>query len=219
MEKIRVMIAEDESIVRRGFKLLVNAEEDMEVVAEAVNGKEAVEYACTANPDVILMDLIMPQKGGLEAMEEIHGLNPAKRVVVMTGYSDAEQVLAAVRRGAAGYLLKHCPPEELFQAIRYVHQGEMFLHPTAVSRLLQGLEQPKNEPPVHTLLTNRETDVLKMVARGFSNKEIGDALSIHPMTVKGHVKNILTKLKVNNRTQAALYALQNQIAHLDEIKS
>ncbi len=215
MKKIRVMLAEDERIVELALRLLINAEADMEVVAVAVNGVDAVAQARMVCPDVVLLDLLMPQKGGQEALEEMLQGDPSLRVLIMTGYSDVEQVATALQSGAKGYLLKHCPPPELVQAIRYVHQGEIFLHPLATRRLLQQLDRERAAPPAHTLLTPRELDVLRAVAQGLSNKEIGEALDLHPSTVKGYIKQIMAKLDVDNRTRATLYALQNELVALN----
>ena len=215
MKKIRIMIAEDEAIVRQGLTLLISAEIDMNVVVVANDGMEAVKYARWARPEVILMDLRMPQKSGLEALEEIRQVDPTIRVIMMTGHSDVKDVLAAVRKGAAGYLLKHCPPAELCQAVRYVYQGEIFLHPTITRKLLQGLNEPPPEPSGDAQLSKRELEVLTLVAQGRSNNDVSNQLGLSPLTVRTHMQNILSKLNMSNRTKATLYALEQGIVELE----
>ncbi len=216
MSRIRVLIAEDHDVVQDGFKMLINGEDDMEVVATAVDGVEAVLRARATKPDVILMDLRMPRKGGIEALNEICQENPSARVLMMTGYNDDERLFTALRMGAKGYLPKLCRSEELFQAIRYVYQGEIFLHPTSTRHLIDEVNGSSEQHAAHESLTSREMDVLQLVAQGFSNKEVADQLYVSPRTVRTHMSNILSKLNLSNRTQATLYALEQGVVELGQ---
>ncbi len=216
-EKIRVLIADDHHVVRGGLRALLETEDDIDVVGEASDGVEAVMKTRSMEPDVLLLDLVMPRKNGIEAISEIKDENPDARILVLTSFSDDEKVFAAIKAGALGYLLKDSSPYELIQAIRDVYNGESSLHPVIARKLIRELNRPAaNLPQTDEPLTEREVEVLVLVARGYSNQEIADGLVISERTVRTHVSNILSKLHLANRTQAALYALKEGLATLDE---
>lgn len=215
-KSIKVLVVDDHLIVRRGIRALLTTEADIEVVGEATNGREAITQTETLQPDVILMDLVMPEMDGIEAITRITGHNPQARIVVLTSFATDEKVFPAIKAGALGYLLKDSDPEELVQAIHQVHQGESSLHPTIARKLLQELSRPAQRPPTAEPLTEREVAVLKLIAHGLSNQEIADKLVISEATVRTHVSNILGKLHLASRTQAALYALREGLASLDD---
>lgn len=183
-------------------------------MGEAQDGWEAVEQAQTLNPDVILMDLVMPRLDGLEAIRIITGYDPNARILVLTSFAGDEQVFPAVKAGALGYLLKDSSPEELVAAIRQVYQGESSLHPTIARRLLQEISYPVARDDDPRSLTGREVEVLQLVSKGQSNRAIATNLGISEATVRTHVSNILAKLSLESRTQAALYAIREGIASL-----
>ena len=213
---IRVLIADDHAIVRKGIRALLATEPDVEVVGEAENGQEAVTAAQELQPDVILMDLMMPEMDGIEATRCITADHPEARILVLTSFAADDKVFPAIKAGALGYLLKDSGPEELVDAIRQVYQGESSLHPTIARKLLSELSGPSERPPTAEPLTEREVEVLRLVARGGSNREIAEALVISEATVRTHVSNILSKLHLASRTQAALYALREGLASLDD---
>ncbi len=210
-DPIRVLIADDHPIVRQGLGVVLAAQTDMELVAEATNGEEAVRLACETQPDVIIMDLQMPVKDGLTAITEINQVYPNANILVLTSFPDDENVFAAIKAGAMGFLLKDSPPEHLLDAIRAVRRGESALHPTIARKLMQEISRPSDLPQAQEPLTPRELDVLECLARGQSNREIAEELSVSVRTVTTHVRNILDKLHLANRTQAALFALEQGI--------
>lgn len=214
-ETIRILIADDHAIVREGLRALISSEPGMILVGEAVNGIEAIQKAQLLNPDVVLLDLVMPCKDGIQAIEEIKQENPAACILVLTSFSADDKIFPAIKAGALGYILKDSTPEELLKAIRSVYCGEPSLHPTIARRLIHELNQPPELPPTESPLTEQETRVLVLVAHGLSNQEIADRLIISERTVRVHVSNILSKLHLANRTQAALYALREGITALD----
>ncbi len=201
-ELIRVLVADDHFVVRQGLAALLAPRNGMEVVGEATNGREAVELAQTLQPDVILMDLTMPEMDGAEAIAHIKEQNPAARILVLTSFGEKEKVAASIRAGALGYLLKDSSPDDLFDAIRSVYRGRLSLPQELATNLLQ----PQASVPTGSHFTARELDVLRLLVQGKSNPEIGQALFISPTTVRSHVTSILTKLNVANRTQAAVVA-------------
>jgi len=216
---IRLLIADDHSIVRKGIKVLVATEKDMQVVGEAENGVEAVEKAAALCPDVILMDIVMPEMDGIEATRRITAERPESRILVLTSFAADDKVFPAVKAGALGYLLKDSTPEELVEAIRQVHRGEPSLEPSIARKVLQELSHPGGESGRQTAdpLTERELEVLRLIAQGLSNKEIASKLFVAEWTVRSHVSNVLGKLHLASRTQAALYALRSGLASLDDV--
>lgn len=215
-ERIRVLIADDHHVVRGGIRALLEIENNIDVIDEAADGVETVLKTRSLNPDVILMDLMMPRKSGIEAIEEIKQEDPDARILVLTSYSDDEKVFAAIKAGALGYLLKETSTKELLQAIHDVYRGESSLHPAIARKLIRELNRPSNLPPADEPLTEREIEVLVYVARGYSNQDIANSLFISERTVRTHVSNILSKLHLANRTQAALYALKEGLTNLEE---
>lgn len=214
-ERIRVLLADDHHVVRGGIRALLAHEDDIVVIDEAADGVEAVFKAQALQPDVILMDLMMPRKTGVEAIMEIKQNEPTARILVLTSYAEDEHVFAAIKAGALGYLLKETSPKELLQAIHDVYRGESSLYPSIARRLLREFNRPANSPPTEEPLTEREIEVIVLVARGCSNQVIGDTLFISERTVRTHVSNILGKLHLANRTQAALYALKERLTDLE----
>ena len=213
---IRILIADDHAIVREGLRSLIATESGMELVGEATDGVEAVTQARLLQPDVILMDMAMPRKDGLTAIREIKQELPDARILVVTSFAEDDKVFPAIKSGALGYLLKDSAPHDLLNAIRSVYRGEVSLHPTIARKLIRELNQPTDLPPTSDPLTEREVDVLRLVAQGLSNDEIAGRLTLSERTVRTHVSNILDKLHLANRTQAALYALREGIAKLNE---
>ena len=211
---IRILIADDHAVVREGLRALIEAKPDMELVGEAEDGAEAVLLAHSLKPDVILLDLVMPRMDGIEAISEIRRENPAARILVLTSFAGDDKVFPAIKAGALGYLLKDSSSQALIQAIREVYRGESSLHPTIARKLIRELNRPSPTTPAESLLTEREEAVLKLVAGGLSNQEIAEILIISERTVSCHVSNILEKLHLANRTQAALYALREGLASL-----
>jgi len=218
-QPIRVLLVDDHHIVRGGIRALLEVEEGIVVIDEAADGVEAVLKARSLNPDVILLDLQMPRKNGIEAIAEIKEENPQTKILVLTSYSDDDKVLAAIKAGALGYLLKESSTQELVQAIHSVHNGESSLHPIIARKLIRELNRTSTLPPANEQLTERELEVLILVARGAPNQSIADSLVISERTVRTHVSNILSKLHLANRTQAALYALKEGLVTLDEVQS
>ncbi|MFC5464751.1 response regulator [Lederbergia graminis] len=206
---IHVMIADDHHIVRRGLIFFLQTQKDIEIVGEAKNGKEAVDLALSLKPEVVLMDLVMPVMDGIEATQKIKEACPDIKIMVLTSFVDQDHVLPALEAGASGYQLKDIEPDELVNAIRQLARGEKTLHPKATNMLITSVSQKNTDHNPIDNLTIREKEVLAEIANGRSNKEIGAHLNITEKTVKTHVSNILTKLKVADRTQAALFAVKN----------
>jgi len=216
--KIRVFITDDHRIVRKGIRMLLDTEPDFEVVGEAANGVEALTKIAALQPDVVLMDLEMPSMDGVEAITRLVDTKSEARILVLTSFATEEKVFPAIKAGALGYLLKDSGPDDLIQAVRDVYNGQSWLHPKIARMLLQELREPPQKLPENSPdpLTERELDVLKLIARGLSNQEIAAKLVVSNPTVYSHVSNILSKLHLASRTQAALYALREGLASLDE---
>ncbi|MDX1416254.1 MAG: response regulator transcription factor [Candidatus Promineifilaceae bacterium] len=216
-KKIRVFLADDHAVVRKGLEVLIGTQTNMEVIGTAVDGDEAVERVVDLSPDVILLDIQMPRKSGLEAISEIMDANPDARILVLTSFGDDEVVFEAIKAGALGYLLKDSSPGELINAIHNVYEGRSTLHPDIALKVIQELSKPRiSMDPTEQPLTGREVDVLRLVARGLTNQEIADRLFVSERTVRTHISNILGKLHLANRTQAALYALRHGLANLED---
>jgi len=216
---IRILIADDHAIVRKGLKALLATEKDMTVAGEAGDGAEAVDKAAELEPDVILMDIVMPEMDGIEATRRITARRPEARVLVLTSFAADDKVFPAVKAGALGYLLKDSSPEQLLEAIRQVYRGEPSLEPSIARKVLQELSNPGGAggKPTTDPLTERELEVLRLIAQGLSNKEIASRIFVAEWTVRSHVSNILGKLHLASRTQAALYALRSGLASLDDV--
>ena len=226
-EPITVIIVDDHTVVRQGVRALLETYPDIRVVAEAASGEEAVRLAAQHAPDVLLMDLVMPGMDGVSATREVKRISPRTRIIVLTSYHTDEHIFPAIRAGALSYLLKDVTPEELAAAVRKAAQGEAILHPRVAARLIQELHaaqkpssasQPAAPPPLADL-TEREREVLRLIAEGLSNAEIAARLVISEHTVKSHVSNILSKLHLADRTQAAVYAWKQGLMDRSEKES
>jgi len=215
--QIRVLIADDHAILRKGIRALLGTEPDIEVVGETADGLETVAQAAVLHPDVILMDLVMPKMDGIEATRQITTEQPGVRILVLTSFAADDKVFPAIKAGALGYILKDSGPAELVQAIHQVHRGQPSLEPAIALKMLQELSHPPQRPPTPDPLSEREMEVLRLLAQGKSNREIAEQLVITELTVRTHVSNILGKLHLANRTQAALYALKEGLASLDDV--
>jgi NarL family two-component system response regulator LiaR len=213
---IRVLIADDHAIVRKGIRALLATEMGIDVVGEAEDGGEALAQARQLRPDVVLMDLVMPVMNGVDTIRQISEQLPDIRILVLTSFTGLDKIFPAIKAGALGYLLKDSSPEELVRAIRQVYRGNASLHPAVARKLLQELSEPSGRGQTEDPLTDREKEVLRLVAQGRHNQEIADLLAISEATVRTHVSHILTKLELSSRTQAALYALRRGIASLED---
>lgn len=215
-DQIKVLVVDDHPVVRKGIRSLLAEEIDIQVIGEAVNGIEAIALAQKENPDVILMDLVMPEMNGIDAIQEIVKRMPEARILVMTSFAADDKVFPSIKAGALGYLLKDSDPEDLVRMIRQVYRGELSIHPTIARKVIQELNRPSQEPLTPSPLTEREVEILQMLAKGVENKEIARLLFLREATVRTHVSNILGKLQLANRVQATLYALRKGITQLDE---
>ena len=211
-DPIGILIADDHPVVRQGLRTFLETQDGLEVVGEASDGAEAAELAQRLLPDVVLMDLVMPGLDGVEATRRIREISPSTKVIVLTSFDEDEKVFPSVKAGAAGYLLKDVRPQELAEAVRRVHAGEALLAPSVAAKLMQ--EVAGERQPVSGL-TERELEVLRLIARGLPNKLIAQELVVSEKTVKTHVSNILAKLHLTDRTQAALYAVREGLAELE----
>jgi NarL family two-component system response regulator LiaR len=217
---IQVLIVDDHAIVRKGIRALLAEVDCIQVVGEASNGQDAITLAEDLNPDVILMDLVMPELDGIEAIRQITGRREQARILVLTSFASDDKVFPAIKAGALGYLLKDSEPADLLQAIQQVHRGEPSLHPIIAGKVLQEMQRPSRQPPTPDPLTDRELQVLRLVAKGLGNQEIAEQLVVTEATVRSHVSNILHKLHLANRVQATLYALQEGLTSLgDEFRA
>ncbi|MBZ4644858.1 MAG: hypothetical protein PWR27_270 [Petroclostridium sp.] len=214
MRKIRILIADDHSMVRQGLKQIVELEEDMEVVAQASNGEEAVNLAMEVQPDVILMDINMPKVNGIQAIAQLKEKGCSSKVIMLTIHADREYLVKTVQLGAAGYVLKDADSDVLIKAIQSVYKGQSYIQPTMTTELIKEFTKGVSEEHSNknqNLLTQREIEVLELIAEGMLNKEIAAKLYISEKTVKNHVSNIFKKLNVSDRTQAAIYAFKHNI--------
>ena len=212
---IRILIVDDHAVVREGLRSFIQIKPDMDVVGEAADGIEAVEKALTLEPDVILLDIVMPRLDGIGAIEQLKQEGCPARILVITSFAEDDQIFPAIKAGALGYLLKDSTPQELIQAIRDVYRGEPSLHSIVARKLMDELHREPELPPTEEPLTERELEVLKLIAQGYPNREIGEQLHLSEHTIGKYSSNILEKLHLANRTQAALYALRTGIADLD----
>ena len=206
---IRILLADDQALVRGGLRLIVDAEPDLEVVAEAADGAEAVERALEAKPDVALLDIRMPGLDGIAATRRLLAELPETRVVILTTFDLDDYVVEAFRAGASGFLLKTAPPHQLVAAIRTVREGDALLTPASTRRLIEQIARPAPKAPALDQLTAREHDVLRLLARGLTNAEIAAELVVEPSTVKSHVASILAKLDLRDRVHAVVFAYES----------
>jgi NarL family two-component system response regulator LiaR len=207
-EKIRILVVDDHAIVRTGISAWIETEADLELVGEASDGVEAIEKALKLDPDVILMDLVMPKKDGIYAITSIIRENPNACILVITSFSEKTSAVPAIKAGASGFIMKDTSPEEMLQAIREVHRGNPWLSPEITRMLMRNNAEQESPHPLKELLTARELDVLKLLAQGLSDEEIAAELVVSKATVRFHVTNVFQKLQLKSRTQAALYAIR-----------
>jgi NarL family two-component system response regulator LiaR len=213
-EKIKVLIVDDHQVVRQGLRTFLELHEDILVVGEAGDGISAVELVRQLKPDVVLMDLVMPRLDGIEATRQVKSLEPGVKVIALTSFTEDEKVFPSIQAGASSYLLKDVSPDDLVDSIRAVFRGEARLHPDILRKLMEQVAvqaPPSHQVPVESL-TERELEVVRLVAKGWSNHEIAQSLVISDKTVKSHISNILGKLQLDDRTQLAIYAIKNGLA-------
>ena len=208
MKKIRVLVVEDQSVVREGVVAILSLQKDMEVVAEAEDGIRAIELAGRTKPDVILLDMVIPRLDGLMTIPRLKDVVPNARILVLTSFAESNRVYQAIKLGALGYMLKDTPRNELLKSIRDVANGQACLHPSIALKVIHEFDQGHDENIMTDSLTCRELETLRLIARGLSNQEIAETLVVHERTIAKYVSNILDKLHVANRTQAALYAIR-----------
>jgi NarL family two-component system response regulator LiaR len=219
VSKIRILLADDHVVVREGTRELLEREEDMEVVAEAGDGEEAVRLTLDQRPDVAIMDIAMPKLNGIEATRQIKATHPATTVLVLTAYDDDQYIFALLEAGAAGYLLKNVRADELIEAVRAVHAGESVLHPTIARKVINHFARPtdeRSEDSTLDQLTERELEVLRLAAKGMTNREIAQALVLSVRTVQVHLTNIFNKIGVGSRTEAVVHGLRKGWLTLDD---
>jgi len=214
MEAIKILIADDHPVVREGLFAMLSRERDFEVVGEARDGVEAVNKTKELNPDVVLMDLRMPEIDGVEAIRQIKSMKPEIKFIILTTYSDDEYIFRGIEAGARAYLLKDAPREDLFKAIRAVHRGESLIQPVVASKVLDRLAELSRQTTSGEVLSQRELEVLQLMAKGAANKEIAAQLSITESTVKTHITNIFQKLDTSDRTEAVTQAIKRGIIRL-----
>ena|SRR5512147_1827184 len=213
---IRVMVVDDHAIIRKGIRAVLDLVPDIELAGEAENGIQAVKLEAELKPDVILMDLMMPEMDGIACIKQIKAQQPRARILVLTNFAGEDMIFPAIKAGAMGYHLKDSSPEALIDAIRQLNQGVASLHPSIATKVLDEFHHSEREPLSEEPLTQREVEVLRLIAQGHENREIAGQLVISEATVRTHVSNILGKLHLASRTQAALYALKEGLASLDE---
>jgi DNA-binding NarL/FixJ family response regulator len=216
---IRILLADDQALVRGGFRMILDAEPDLEVVAEAADGREAVERALETRPDLVLMDIRMPLLDGIEATRQLLAALPATRVLILTTFDLDEYVVEAFRAGASGFLLKTAPPQHLVAAVRTVQEGDALLAPASTRRLIEQVARPPAEPAALEQLTAREHHVLRLLARGLTNAEIAAELVVEPSTVKSHVASVLAKLDLRDRVHAVVFAYESGLVRAGAAKT
>jgi NarL family two-component system response regulator LiaR len=212
---IRVLVVDDHAIIRKGVKAVLDLVPDIELVGEAENGKQAIKMDLDLQPDVILMDLMMPEMDGIASIREIKAQRPDAIILVLTNFAGEDMIFPAIKAGAMGYHLKDSSPEALEEAIRQVFRGEPSLHPLIAKKVLEELHAPPEGQETYETLTKRELEILSLIAQGLENRDIARQLVVSEATVRTHVSNILGKLHLASRTQAALYALREGLASLD----
>lgn len=214
MNKIRILVVDDQNVVREGMVAILSLQNDMEVVGEAVNGIEAVQLARRTKPDVILLDMVMPLQDGLATIPKLKEISPNFRILVLSSFAESNRVYQAIKTGALGYMLKDTPRAELLQAVREVARGQASLHPSIALQVIQDFERPTTSHSIsfNEHLTRREMETLRLIARGLSNQEIACTLVVNERTIAKYVSNVLNKLHLANRTQAALYAIREGIS-------
>jgi two-component system, NarL family, response regulator LiaR len=214
LKRIRILIVDDHTVVREGLNALFSAEPEMEVVGMASNGREAVELARELNPDVILLDLVMPEMDGVQATRKIKENNPQARILVLTSFAEEHQVYSAIKAGAIGYLMKDTSSDQLIQAIQDTYFNRPALGPEIAKKLMQDIQSGEQQSMLENPLTPREIEILQQIAMGKTNQQIADDLVVSERTVRTHVTNILSKLGLTNRTQAVIYALKEGTAFI-----
>ena len=210
--KIRILVVDDQHVVRDGVVTMLSFQPDFEVVGEAQNGIRAIEMARKTKPDIVLLDMAMPLQDGLTTIPRIREFLPDVCILVLTSFAESDLVYQAIKAGALGYMLKDATRAQLIQSIRDVAEGKAFIHPSIAMKVIQEFDEKDGQCEGLAVLTQRELDTLKLIARGYSNQEIALFLHVHERTIAKYVSNILQKLQVTNRTQAALYAVRNGIA-------
>ena len=211
-KKTRILVVDDQNVVRDGVITMISFQPDMEVVGEAQNGIQALEIAKRSKPDVVLLDMMMPIQDGLTTIPKIKEILPNACILILTSFAESDLVYQAIKAGALGYLLKDATRLQLIQSIRDVANGKAFIHPSIAVKVIHEFDELDNQNKIAKTLTQREFETLKLIARGFSNQEIALSINVHERTIAKYVSNILRKLQVSNRTQAALYAVRNGIA-------
>lgn len=218
MKKIKVLVVEDQSVVREGVVAILSFQKDMEVVGEAVDGIAAVELASKTKPDVILLDMVMPRQDGLTTIPILRDLIPNARILVLTSFAESNRVYQAIKSGALGYMLKDTTRVQLLQSIRDVAKGQASIQPSIAMKVINEIDNPTEATGINETLTRRELETLRLIARGLSNQEIAITLVLNERTIAKYVSNILSKLHLANRTQAALYAIdQGLTVSLDTV--
>lgn len=212
MKKIRILVVEDQSLVRDGIVSILSLQSDIEVVGEAGNGIEAMEIARKTKPDVVLLDMVMPRQDGLATIPKLKEIAPETRILILTSFAESNRVYQAIKAGALGYMLKDITRGQLLQAIREVATGHASIHPSIALKLIHEIDSPNEAGSQIQALTHREMDTLRLIARGLSNQEIASVLVVHERTIAKYVSSILAKLHLSNRTQVALFALREGLA-------
>jgi NarL family two-component system response regulator LiaR len=212
MKKIRLLVVDDQNVVREGLVAILSFQTDMEVVGEASDGIEAVEIARRVRPDVILLDMVMPRQDGLATIPRLRSLVPEAKILVLSSFAEGERVYQAIKAGALGYMLKDTTRAQLLQSIRDVATGQASLNPSIALKVIHEFDHNGDGPMANQMLTRRELEALRLIARGLSNQEIAQELVVHERTIAKYVSSILNKLHVTNRTQAALYAIREGLA-------